>query len=220
MPIMEEKIIIFQVDNRQIGVLSPRPSPHFQDFPRVLAASCSEVFRYAIPDGRCVSDPCRDLAPAMAKPKPVQHRSKVAIKDLPSFFVKLNADGGEHLTRLALRWTILTMVRTEETRFAEWSEIEGLDTSEPLWRIPAERMKMRSEHLVPLPPQAVALLREIDRANIYRAAGNMKFGRFLFPVVGSKSLTISGNRMLDVMYRMGLRARRRFMVFVGWRAPC
>jgi len=62
----------------------------------------------------------------MAKPKPVQHRSKVAIKDLPSFFVKLNADGGEYLTRLALRWTILTMVRTEETRFAEWSEIEGL----------------------------------------------------------------------------------------------
>ena len=176
---------------------------------------CSEVFRYAIPDGRCVSDPCRDLAPAMAKPKPVQHRAKVAIKDLPGFFVKLNADGGQRVTHLALRWTILTMVRTQETRFAEWSEIEGLDTSEPLWRIPAERMKMRSEHLVPLPPQAVALLREIDRANIYRAAGNMKFGRFLFPVVGSKSLTISENRMLDVLYRMGLRGKATVHGFRG-----
>ena len=176
---------------------------------------CSEVFRYAIPDGRCASDPCRDLAPAMAKPRPVQHRAKVAIKDLPTFLVKLNADGGERLTHLALRWTILTMVRTQETRFAEWSEIEGLNTSEPLWRIPPERMKMRSEHLVPLPPQAVALLEEIDQANIYRSAGNMTFGRFLFPVVGSKTLTISENRMLDVMYRMGLRGKATVHGFRG-----
>jgi len=139
----------------------------------------------------------------------------VAIKDLPTFLVKLNADGGERLTHLALRWTILTMVRTQETRFAEWSEIEGLNTSEPLWRIPPERMKMRSEHLVPLPPQAVALLEEIDQANIYRSAGNMTFGRFLFPVVGSKTLTISENRMLDVMYRMGLRGKATVHGFRG-----
>ncbi|MDB5710274.1 MAG: integrase [Sphingomonas bacterium] len=59
------------------------------------------------------------------------------------------------------------MVRTQETRFAEWSEFEGLDTSEPLWRIPPERMKMRSEHVVPLPPQGVALLDEIRRSNRY-----------------------------------------------------
>lgn len=176
---------------------------------------CSEVFRYAIPDGRCPSDPCRDLAPALAKPKPVQHHPKVAIKDLPAFFEKLNADGGDRQSHLALRWTILTMVRTQETRFAEWSEFEGLDTPEPLWRIPPERMKMRSEHLVPLPPQALALLDEIRRANIYLAAGNMKFGRFLFPVVGSKTSTISENRMLDIMYRIGLRGKATVHGFRG-----
>lgn len=176
---------------------------------------CSEVFRYAIPDGRCPSDPCRDLAPAMATPKPVQHRAKVAIKDLPAFFAKLNADGGESLSHLALRWTILTIVRTQETRFAEWSEFEGLDSAEPLWRIPPDRMKMRSEHVVPLPPQAVTLLDEIRRANIYLAAGNMKFGRFLFPVVGSKTSTISENRMLDIMYRIGLRGKATVHGFRG-----
>lgn len=176
---------------------------------------CSEVFRYAIPDGRCESDPCRDLAPAMAKPKPVQHRAKVAIKDLPAFFAKLNADGGDRMSHLALRWTILTMVRTQETRFAEWSEFEGLDSPEPLWRIPPDRMKMRSEHLVPLPPQAVTLLNEIRRTNIYLAAGNMKFGRFLFPVVGSKTSTISENRMLDIMYRIGLRGKATVHGFRG-----
>ncbi len=176
---------------------------------------CSEVFRYAIPDGRCASDPCRDLAPAMATPKPVQHLSKVAVTALPGFFAKLNADGGERKSHLALRWTIMTMVRTQETRMAEWCEIEGIGTCEPLWRIPSGRMKMRSEHIVPLAPQAVALLDEIRDANVYRTAGNERFGRYLFPVVGSKTSTISENRMLDIMYRIGLRGKATVHGFRG-----
>jgi integrase len=111
------------------------------------------------------------------------------------------------MSHLALRWTILTMVRTQETRFAEWSEIEGLDTAEPLWRIPGPRMKMRSEHLVPLAPQAVSLLEEIKAINVYAQAGNERLGRFLFPVASSKANTISENRMLDILYRIGLRGK-------------
>lgn len=168
---------------------------------------CSEIFRFGIPDGRCESDPCRDLSAAMIKPPPVRHRAKIEIKQLPEFFARLNADGGSRMSHLALRWTILTMVRTQETRFAQWSEFEGLGGQEPLWRIPPERMKMRSEHLVPLPPQAVALLREIRDANVYGRAGNERLGKFLFPVAGSRSDVISENRMLEVMYRMGLRGK-------------
>jgi len=176
---------------------------------------CSEIFRYAIPDGRCESDPCRDLAPAMGKPRPVQHRVKVAAKDLPLFFAKLTADEGERLSHLALRWTIVTMVRSQETRFAEWCEFEGLDTPEPIWRIPADRMKMRSEHIVPLPLQALALLDEIRDRNVFRAAGNTQLGRYLFPVAGSKSHVISENRMLDIMYRIGLRGKATVHGFRG-----
>lgn len=168
---------------------------------------CSEVFRYAIPDGRCDSDPCRDLSPAMAKKKPVRHHSKVAAKDLPGFYVKFNADTGERLSHLALRWTMMTMVRTSETRFAEFEEFEDMEGANPMWRISPERMKMRSEHLVPLPRQAIALYHEIRELNVYRAAGNMRLGRYLFPVPISKSLVISENRMLDIMYRMGLRGK-------------
>lgn len=168
---------------------------------------CSEIFRFGIPDGRCESDPCRDLSAAMIKPPPVNHRAKVEIKDLPEFFARLNADEGSRLSHLALRWTILTMVRTQETRFAQWTEFEGLGGDEPLWRIPPERMKMRSEHLVPLPPQAVDLLRQIRDANPFGKAGNERLGKFLFPVAGSRSDVISENRMLDVMYRMGLRGK-------------
>lgn len=168
---------------------------------------CSEVFRYAIPDGRCDSDPCRDLSPALAKKKPVRHHSKVAAKDLPDFFVKFNADTGERLSHLALRWTIMTMVRTSETRFAEFEEFEDMEGDNPMWRLSPDRMKMRSEHLVPLPRQAVALYDEIRELNVYRAAGNRRLGRYLFPAAISKSLVISENRMLDIMYRMGFRGK-------------
>ncbi len=176
---------------------------------------CSEIFRYAIPDGRCESDPCRDLSPALTKARPVKHHPKVAAKDLPSFFVKLNADGAERMSHLALRWTMLTMVRTQETRFAEWDEFEDLDGPNPMWRISPERMKMRSEHLVPLPRQALELLQEINDINLYRKAGNLKLGRFLFPVAYTKSRVISNNRMLDIMYRMGLRGKATVHGFRG-----
>ena len=125
---------------------------------RRVKTHCSEISRYAIPDGRCETDPCRDLNPAMSKPRPVAHRAKVQARDLPVFFAKLNADKGERLSHLALRWTMLTMVRTQETRFAEWTEFEGLDGPEPMWRLSPERMKMRAGHLVPLPPQAIDIL--------------------------------------------------------------
>jgi len=176
---------------------------------------CSEIFRYAIPDGRCESDPCRDLSPALTKARPVKHHPKVAAKDLPSFFVKLNADGAERMSHLALRWTMLTMVRTQETRFAEWDEFEDLDGPNPVWRISPERMKMRSEHLVPLPRQALELLDEINDINVYRKAGNVKLGRYLFPVAYTKSRVISDNRMLDIMYRMGLRGKATVHGFRG-----
>lgn len=161
---------------------------------RRIKNHCSEIFRYAIPDGRCDTDPCRDLGPAMMKPAPVKHRSRISVKELPDFYVKLNADGGERLSHLALRWTMLTMVRTQETRFAEWDEFENLDGPEPVWRLSPERMKMRSEHLVPLPRQALGLLDEIRDLNVYRAAGNMRLGRYLFPVPIAKTLVISENQ--------------------------
>src|SRR3546814_20029927 len=100
-------------------------------------------------------------------------------------------------------------------RISDWSsdvcssdlEFENLGGADPLWRISPERMKMRSEHLVPLPHQAVDLFNEIWELNVYRQAGNMRLGRYLFPVPISKSLVISAHRMLDIMYRMGFRGQ-------------
>ncbi|MBN1451649.1 MAG: tyrosine-type recombinase/integrase [Anaerolineales bacterium] len=78
--------------------------------------------------------------------------------ELPAFLRQLEAYDGEVATRLALKLIILTMVRTKELRGAEWREFEDLGGDAPLWRIPASRMKMPREHLVPLPDQAVEIL--------------------------------------------------------------
>jgi integrase len=176
---------------------------------------CGEVFRFGIAEGKCTSDPTRDIAPAMKRKPPTKHRAKVEARDLPAFFAKLAKDEGERISHLALRWTILTMVRTQETRFAEWNEFEGLDGPEPLWRIPAHRMKMRTEHVVPLPAQAIKLLAEIRAIHPFLGLGNERLSRYLFPVATSKSGTISENRMLDIMYRMGLRGKATVHGFRG-----
>lgn len=93
----------------------------------------SEIFRVGLPDGRCKSDPCRDLSAAIIKPAPVCHRAKIETKDLPEFYARLNADSGSKMSQLALRWTIRIMVRPQETRFAQWTEFEGPGRDEPLW---------------------------------------------------------------------------------------
>ena len=102
------------------------------------------------------------------------------------------------ITRAALMFTMLTWARTNETRLATWDEFEGLDAPDPLWRVPADRMKMKREHLVPLSTQTVdllKLLREHSRS------------RFVFP--GEKAeQSISQNTMIYGCYRMGYRGRQ------------
>lgn len=67
---------------------------------------CSEIFRFAIAEEKCRSDPSHDIGAAMKRPAPVRHRAKIDAKDLPAFFARLRADAGERMSHLALRWTI------------------------------------------------------------------------------------------------------------------
>ena len=95
---------------------------------------------------------------------------------------------------------VLTFVRTAELRAACWPEFENLDGNEPLWRIPAERMKMKTEHIVPLAPQAMAVLREL------RALPGSAASQFLFQSP-TREGCMSNNTMLYAMYRMGYHSR-------------
>ena len=167
---------------------------------RRLRQICGQVFRYAIATGRAKHDPSADLKGALKSPGRPRGHKAIPLDEVPSFLKALKAYEGDPRTRLAIRMVVLTFVRTSELRAARWSEFENLDTENALWRIPAERMKMKTEHIVPLAPQAVAVLREL------RALPGSEASPFLFPSP-SRENCMSNNTMLFAMYRMGYHGR-------------
>ncbi|MEI7252562.1 tyrosine-type recombinase/integrase [Pectobacterium versatile] len=118
----------------------------------------SAIFRYAVATLRADGDPAAALKGAVRRPK-VEHHKPLSRTDIADFIKALNRYGGYRTTVIALELMLLTFVRTVELRKAEWNEFD-LDGAE--WRIPAGRMKMREEHIVPLSTQAIVLLRELQ----------------------------------------------------------
>ncbi|MGO2959567.1 MAG: tyrosine-type recombinase/integrase [Acetobacter sp.] len=118
----------------------------------------SEIFIHAIATDRCDTDPAQTVRAAL---RPVQRGRQPAITELDAvreMITRVEADVAHPVTLLAFRLLYLTAVRPGEIRGALWEEFHGLDTDEPVWIIPPERMKMKKEHIVPLVPEAVAVL--------------------------------------------------------------
>lgn len=157
------------------------------------------VARYGVQNGWCDSDPARDLRGAVKVP-PARHRA--AITDpakLGELLRAIDAYQGTPIVRAALALAPLVFLRPGELRRAEWAEF-NLDAAE--WTIPAERMKAKraakvngKPHLVPLAPQAVAILREL-----HPLTGG---GRFVFPNPLTPERPLSENGVLTALRRMG-----------------
>src|SRR5262249_1280996 len=109
---------------------------------RRLRQICGQVFRYAVATGRARRDPSADLRGALKLPGRPRGHKAMPLDELPNFLKALESYDGDVRTRLALNLLVLTFVRTTELRAARWCEIENIESNEPLWRIPAERMKM------------------------------------------------------------------------------
>jgi integrase len=174
-----------------------------------LRQICGQVFRYAIATGLAKFDPSTALKGALGSPGRPRGRKAMALDEVPSFLNALGAYDGDPRTRLALRLMVLTFARTTGLRAARWSEFERLEENEPVWRIPAERTKMRREHIVPLVPQAVALLREL------RALPGSGVSSALFPSP-SREGCMSNNTMLYALYRMGYHSRATIHASERW----
>jgi integrase len=159
---------------------------------RRLRSKTGQVFRLAIATGRAERDPTSDLRGAIIAPQ-VAHRA--AITDSKEVGPLLNAiDGftGHLTTKIALKLLALTFVRPGEIRRAEWAEF---DLESAIWTIPAERMKMRRPHKVPLSRQALALIKELKPLT-----GQ---SRFLFPAVNSWIRPMSENTLNAALRRLG-----------------
>jgi integrase len=182
------------------------------DVSRRLKQHVNQIYRYAIAHGWAEHDPAAPLA-ELLKPKPrVRHMARVGLHELPALVRAIDAYDGDEtprrraITRAALLFTLLTWARTNETRQARWAEFEGLGGPEPLWRVPAERMKMGREHLVPLSRQVVALLEQVRAYN----------GSSAYVFAGDKpNQPISQNTMIFGCYRMGYRGRQTVHGFRG-----
>jgi integrase len=169
---------------------------------KVLRAS-GQVFRYGIATGRCERNPGADLRGALkALPRP-KHMAALPASELPTFLRKIEEYDGEPQTKLAMRLLALTFVRTSELRGATWAEVD-LDKAE--WTIPAERMKTKAPHHVPLSRQAVEVFLELQTMN----------GKWPWVFAGrAPSQPMSKNTVLFALYRMGYHSR---MTGHGFRA--
>jgi integrase len=124
---------------------------------RKVRQRCGEVFRYAIITGRAEYNPAPDLAVALAVPKQKNH-PYLSAEELHHFVRDLESYTGSIITKNATKIVMLTGVRTLEMRFATWNEV---DLEKGIWEIPAERMKMRRPHMVPLSTQVIALFGQL-----------------------------------------------------------
>lgn len=152
----------------------------------------SQVFRYAIAHGLADRDPAADLKGAIPPAKEKHLASITEPKEIGALLRAIDDYSGHHITRCALKLAAYTFVRPGELRHAEWQEID-FEAAE--WRIPAEKMKLRRPHVVPLSRQALAVLEDV-----HPLTGT---GRYVFPSMRSPQRAMSENTVLAALRRMG-----------------
>ncbi|MDL2307811.1 integrase arm-type DNA-binding domain-containing protein [Desulfovibrio sp. OttesenSCG-928-C06] len=175
-----------------LAVVRPIEQKGLFETSRRLLQLVSQIFRYAVITGRAKHNIAADLRGAL-RPRKVTHRAAVTE---PSKVGQLlrdidNYDGYFPIV-CALRLAPLVFTRPTELRAAEWSEI---DFKAQEWRIPAERMKMKQMHIVPLSEQAIKVLEELRPYS-----GN---GKYLFPSIRTETRPISDATLLNALRRMG-----------------
>lgn len=159
---------------------------------RRLRSTIGSVFRYAIASGRAIHDPTEALKGALVRPK-VQSRSALLDRRaIGEFLCRLDGFTGQPTTRFGLELLAILAPRPGELRQALWSEF---DLEEAVWRVPAERMKMRRPHRIPLPGQAVSLL-----SSLRNLTGTSDY---VLPSSRSLRKTMSENTFNAALRRLG-----------------
>ncbi|MEG8734899.1 tyrosine-type recombinase/integrase [Klebsiella pneumoniae] len=153
--------------------------------------ACRQIFTYAIITGRAEHNPVSDLAGALKSPKQ-QHYPHLLVDQIPDFLRALSEYSGSTITRNATRLLMLTGLRTIELRASEWVDI---DFDKGVWNVPAERMKMRRPHLVPISTQVRELLEEI-----HQLTGR---GKYVFPGRNDAGKPMSEASINQVIKRIG-----------------
>lgn len=157
-----------------------------------LRSAIGEVFRYAIATGRATNDPTYALRGALTNPTPTHRAAITEAKELGALLRAIDGFQGQAATAAALKLLALLFPRPGELRMAEWNEF---DMGNAVWTIPAARTKMRKEHRVPLPRQALAILEALKPYTGHSA--------FVLPHVSNPRRCMSENTLNAALRRMG-----------------
>lgn len=162
---------------------------------------CSQIFRYAVATGRTDHDITQYLKGAL-QPAVSKNYAYLGESELPGFLRELDQYHvkyrGHILTELAFKMLILTFVRSNEIRGAKWEEI---NFDKALWKIPAERMKMKTPHFVPLAHQTIDLLRKIQ------AISGDNYMGYVFPSQNNPRNMMSENTFLRAIEVLGYKGK-------------
>jgi integrase len=170
-------------------------------YARKVRMWASQVFEWAREHRWAKVNPATDIRPRHAFGNaPVEHHPALDLPEIPHLWERLALEG-DLQSVLACRLLAYTWVRTDELRYAEWSEFQG-----DLWRVPAARMKMDRDHIVPLPTQAMPILANLKA----RSRGS----KYILPAEHRLDRAISENAVLALLYRLGYKGR---MSGHGWR---
>lgn len=171
------------------------------DLTRRLLQHCGKIFNYAIITGRSDRNPTVGLVGAL-KPAKTKHHVFLGEKELGGFLKELavydTKYNGHTLTKLAFQLLILTFVRSGEIREAKWDEF-NFDKAE--WRIPAERMKMKTPHIVPLSSQSVKILKKAKQIS------GDNYSNYVFPSQATPRNCMSENTFLRAIEIMGYKGK-------------
>ncbi len=159
---------------------------------RRLAQRINEIMVFAVNTGLIPTNNLSGIKSAFEKPVS-QHMATIAPEELPELLRTLNIANLNMVTRSLIEWQLHTMARSNEAAKAVWSEI---DFENSLWIIPAQRMKMKREHIVPLTKQSLNLL-EVLKA--LKSAHN----DYLFPSRTNPKMHINTETVNKVLRRIG-----------------
>ena len=168
-----------------------------RDIAKRALETVGQVFRYGIAHGYCKRNPASEIRPSdILKTSRKENYARIDSKELPDLLRAVEVYRGTHITRLAIKLMTMTFVRTTELIAAKWTEF---DLENARWDIPAERMKMRSPHIVPLAKQALDVL-----DTLHDLTGHTEW---LFPGDRSDKKPISNNTILKALERMGYKGK-------------
>ena len=168
-----------------------------RDIAKRALETTGQIFRYALAHGYAIRNPATEIRPRdILKATKKTNYARIDAKDLPHLLRQIEIYPGTHVTRLAIKLLALTFVRTGELIGAKWDEF---DIPAARWNIPAERMKMRTAHIVPLARQALEVLAALQ---VLTADST-----FVFPGDRNRNQPMSNNTILKGLERMGYKGK-------------